>query len=95
MAKKPAVLSRAERCWAWYKKYKRWLPDLDNSDQALRQIQVYRKWATEPGEQRCIICGRIGFNPDLPPKLHTGRLYCGNHSWGEVRAAARSLLVNL
>jgi hypothetical protein len=88
-------LSRAERCWEWYRRNQRWLPKLENSDQALRMIQLYREWATAPGAPRCSICGSVDFNPNLPNKMHTGRLYCGQHVWGEVRAAARALTVDL
>jgi hypothetical protein len=93
----PYVPTLLERCQRWYEKNKRWERRIGSPEEARALIEMYRLRATAKDGPRCLVCGRQGYNPTLPPKVlvESGYFFCGNHLWGQIRAAISALRVDL
>lgn len=59
-------------------------------------VAMYRQRATAIGmDRRCLVCGRKGVNPTMPPKVVSEYECCGNHLWGQIRAAVQAVKLGL
>ena len=78
----------------WYRANKRnGLPSLATVDEQVALFGAIRARATQLDDRkRCLACGRNNTNPRVEPKrLSVGYEFCGQHSWGHIRACMSAL----
>lgn len=84
------------KCRRWYQRHEGVVQKRVTTEAQVRLVEAIRDRALDHGIARCIGCGRKGCNPRVPVKI-VGRQaqfrFCGHHSWNEVRAYIRAILL--